>query len=413
MPDRGLRTTYLERLHDALTLSDRERDAAVEEIHAHVELAADEMVGRGIPREAAVRQVLERLGAPDRLARDITAAHRRPLDLATAAGVAIRVTAVTAFKAFVLAWTGVALLALVLGLAVAGIRRLAGAQFLQLDWSPVLDGMIPAAVGALVAYGIGRALVMPIAVAAHRSAAEARVPVIAVGIAVATAVALVGVEAQWTIATALAMASLPAWYVLGVMRPGLLPLHALRGPSFVLPMIIFLVGVPLLLVAVGGQATSMQSGEGEPYDPNVAYAAVGPFVDIERPPLEMTGGSESTGPWTGPGPIRIERSGRFVAGRAGSWTDIRLEVWQGPVDTLDGNALDPQASAPLITAPMVITGSRVQGWLELLPQPGPSSYYVAVTGVTADGERVQLAWPGVEIWQWRGTTLQFFEALVR
>ena len=76
MPDRDLRDVYLERLADSLSLPDGERRAAVEEIDSHVELAADEMAGRGTPRDAAVRQVLKRLGAPDRLARDITAAHR-------------------------------------------------------------------------------------------------------------------------------------------------------------------------------------------------------------------------------------------------------------------------------------------------------------------------------------------------
>ena len=412
MPDRDLRDVYLERLGDCLELPDEERRAAVEEIDSHVQLAADEIAGRGTPRDAAVRQVLERLGAPDRLARDITAAHRRPLDLLTAAGVAIRVTAATGFKAFVLAWTAIVLVALAISLAVAGTRRILGSEFLQNDWAPILDGVLPAAVGALVAYAVGRSLVEPIAIAAHRSRSVVRWPVLAVGMAVAVVIGLTAVEAQWSTPTALAMASLPAWFALGVLRPTALPSMDVRPRTVAALAIVVLVIVPLMLLGVGSQVTSWSS-EGEPFDPNVAYAAVGRFVDIENPPLVIQEETSSSGPYTGPGPIGIERSGTFVRGAATEWTDLRLEVWPGPADELDGAALDPAATDPLVTTPMTVTGSHVQGTVELHPEPHRSFYYVAVTGVTADGERVQLAWPGVESWQWRGTALQFFEALAR
>jgi hypothetical protein len=412
MPDRDLRDVYLERLADSLSLPDGERRAAVEEIDSHVELAADEMAGRGTPRDAAVRQVLERLGAPDRLARDITAAHRRPLDLLTATGVAIRVTVATGFKAFVVAWTAIVIFAISVSLAVAGLRRLLGSEFLQNDWSSILDGILPAAVGALVAFTVGRSLVTPIAVAAHRDRSVVRWPVLVVGVAVAAFIGLTGVEAQWSVPTALAMASLPVWFALGVLRPNALPSVDVPARGLAALAVGILVIVPLLLLGVGGQVTSW-SQESEAFDPNVAYASVGRFVDMENPPLEIREETNASGPFIGPGPIRIERSGTLRAGAAGSWSDLRLEIWQGPADELNGAALDPAATEPLVTAPMTITGSRAHGTVELRPAPHRSFYYVAITGVAADGERVQLAWPGVEWWQWRGTPLQFFEALAR
>ncbi|MEO6579492.1 MAG: permease prefix domain 1-containing protein [Candidatus Limnocylindria bacterium] len=414
MPERDLSERWFVRLHDALALPGDERTDAIEEIRAHVELAADEMVARGVSREAGTRRVLERLGAPDRLARDITAAHRRPSDLLTAGGVALRVTAVTGLKALVVAWAGVALLAVALNLGVAATRRFVGSQFLQNDWSQVLDGLIPAAVGALVAYAVGRSLVTPVAIAAHRSRSEIRWVILAIGLTVATAIALTAVEARWSVPTALAMASLPAWFALGVLRPALLPSWRLPGRGAVVLILALLVALPLMLFAAGGQPLSSgQSFESEAFDPNVAYAAVGPFVDMERPPLDVIETTESAGPWSGPGPIRIERSGTFVTGDADQWTGLRLEVWQGLEDELNGNVLDPQATAPLATAPMTTAGTRVHGSVELLPEPRRSFYYVAITGMTAAGERVQLAWPGIEWWQWRGTAYQFFEALVR
>ena len=412
MPELDLREVYLQRLDDALALSDDNREAAVEEIDSHVQLAADEMVARGTPRDAAIRQILERLGTPDRLARDITAAHRSPRDLLTAAGVAMRVSVVTGFKAFVVAWAGVLLLALLLGLAVAGVRSLLGPQFLQLDWSPLLDGLVPAAIGAVVAYGIGRSLVPPIAVAAHRSRSEVRWPLLVVGVAVATAIGLTAVEARWTIATALAMASLPTWFALGVLRPALVPSHRLSRRGFALALVFILVAGPLLVFAAGGRSGSV-SVESEAFDPNEAYAAVGRFVDFEHPPLVLAEAPEPTGSSQGAGPITIARSGSFAGGSASAWTDLRLEVWVGPAGDLDGSALDPAARAPIATAPMVARGRSVSGEVELWPPTDRSHFYVAVTGLTASGERVQLAWPGVEFWQWRGTPLQFLQALGR
>ena len=412
MRERDLAARWFARLHDGLSLPPGDRTAAVEEIRAHVELAADEMVARGIPREVGVRQVLERLGAPERLARDITAAHRRPLDLLTAAGVAFRVTAVTAFRTLVLAWTALALLAIALGVGVEAMRRVIGSQFLRVDWSPILDGFIPAAVGALVAFVVGRSLVTPVAIAAHRSRSDVRGPVLVVGMMVAALIGLTGVEARWSVPTAMAMATLPAWYALGILRPAALPSPDISARGLIGVAVLILVMTPLVLVGVGGQ---MSSGSSEPaeFDPDLAYAAVGAFVDIENPPLEITEGTDSLAPWVGPGPIRIERSGKFVSGHAAEWGDLRLEVWQGPEDQLNGHALDPQATEPLASSPMTVTGSRVHGTVTLLPEPRDSFYYVAVTGRNEAGERVQLAWPGVEWWQWRGTTLQFFAALTR
>lgn len=412
MRERDLSQRWFERLDDALSLPTDERLSAVEEIEAHVELAADELAARGVPRDVAVRRTLEQLGAPERLARDITAAHRRPLDILTAAGVAFRVTLATGFTAFVLAWAGLVLLIMLSGLAVQGVRRLVDSQFLQVDWSPMLDGLIPAAIGALVALAVGRALVPPVATAAHRSRSQVRWPILILGVAAAAGVAMTAIEARWSATTALAMMSLPAWYALGVLRPDLGPRWQLPRRWFI-GLVVLMLTLPIVGLAFGRvTVTTGGSIQSEPFDPNVAYSAVGRFVDLEEPPLRVVEDPDGTAPWTGPGPIRIERTGTFVT-NARAWTDVRLEVWQGPMDDVDGPGLDPSATAPLVTAPMTIDGRRVHGAVDLGPAPGRSFYYVAVTGLTHDGERVQLAWPGIEHWQWRGTVLQFAEAIAR
>jgi hypothetical protein len=196
------------------------------------------------------------------------------------------------------------------------------------------------------------------------------------------------------------------------MRPGLLPERRLPRRGFAIVLVVLLVAAPLLLFAAGGRSSSV-SLESEAFDPNQAYGAVGRFVDFEHPPIELTETPEPTGASQGPGPITIARSGTFVSGSSAVWTDLRLEVWAGPTDDLNGSAVDPAARAPLATAPMVARGRSVSGEVELWPPTDRSYINVAVTGLTAAGERVQLAWPGVEFWQWRGTPLQFFQALGR
>jgi uncharacterized membrane protein len=415
VPDPTLRDAYLERLDEALPLPDAERAATVEEIAAHVGMAADALVERGVPAEIAERQVLERLGPPERLADDIAASHRQPGHVLAAAGTALRVSLVTTFQAFVLAWAAVFVLALLFGLAVAGIRRLAGAAFLQMDWSPWLDGLLPALVGGLIAFAVGRAVVAPVARAARRQPAQVRLPLLLIGLCVTTIIGLTAVEARWTLWTAALMTTLPAWFALGVTRPGVAPAWP-AAPRWSLALVAMLLIISTsMVVLVGGMSWSTRDGiTSRAYDPNDEYASVGPFVSLEHPPIAFSGdGSSSTGPRQGPGPLLIERTGTIGPGFAQEWTGVRLEVWSGPASDVNGSVLDPAATEPLATAPMIIDGRRISGQVRLEPRPDRELYYVGVTGLDAAGERWQLSWPGIEHWQWRGTPLERFFAAWR
>lgn len=413
MPDPTLRDAYLERLDEALPLPEAERAATVEEIAAHVEMAADALLDRGVPAEVAVRQVLERLGPPERLADDIAASHRQPGHVLAAAGAALRVSLVTTFQAFVLAWAAVFVLALLFGLAVAGIRGLVGAEFLHMDWSPWLDGLLPALVGGVIAFAVGRALAAPVARAARRQPAQVRLPLLLIGLSVFTIIGLTAVEARWTLWTAALMVALPAWFALGMTRPGVAPAWPV-APRWSLALVAMLVIIPTSVIfLLGGVSSSASDGvtTSREYDPNEEYASVGPFVNLERPPIAFSGdGSSSTGPWQGPGPLLIERAGTIGPGFAQEWTSVRLEVWPGPESDLNGSALDPAATEPLATAPMTIDGRRISGQVRLEPRPERELYYVGITGLDAAGERWQLSWPGIEHWQWRGTPLERFLA---
>ena len=107
------------------------------------------------------------------------------------------------------------------------------------------------------------------------------------------------------------------------------------------------------LALLGGSASG-GSSESRAHDPNVEYAAVGPFVSLEQPPVRIGGDpSASDVPWEGPGPVRVERTGTVGSAFEHEWSGARLEVWPGPVGELDGPVLDPTATAPLAVAPML------------------------------------------------------------
>ena len=414
MADLDLADAYLHALDDRLALPDDERAAAIEEIAAHIEESVSAAVEHGVERADAVRRALERLGGPQRLASDITDAHRLPSHTLTAAGTAVRVSIKTGIGAYILAWAGLFVVALAFGLAIAGLRKIFGATLLDADWSPATDGLMPAVVAAVMAIAIGNALVLPVAIAARRPVPIVRIGLIAVGLPIVAFVVLTLVDARWTVWTAGLMASAPAWYALGVARSGQLRIPRPGVRSVWVAVIAMIVGSVALLSAAGGVGTvTTVEDVGEPFDPNVEYAAIGQFVDVENPPvaMDMTGSGQVF--LRGPGTVTIARTATIRASAAGEWTQLRLEVWAGPEGLPDGSALDPTATGPLAVAPMEHIGRDLRAELAFPTLPSREFYYVAVTGVGADGVRMQLAWPDVVMWQWRGSVLDWVTSSLR
>ncbi|MDQ2933746.1 MAG: permease prefix domain 1-containing protein [Chloroflexota bacterium] len=420
MPDPTLVDSYLDRLASALPLPESERAAAVEEIAAYLADATAALVEGGVPQEAAQRQALQRLGPPERLAGDLAAAHRQPRHLLQAAGTAMAVTLGTAFRSFVVAWALILLGALIFSLALAAVRKVVGPQLLATDWSPLLDGLLPAVVAAITAYAIGRAVVRPVSLAARQPPEEVRPVALVVGGALMTLIGLTAIEARWTPPTALLMASLPAWFALGILRPDLVP-RWFPGTRMTAIAVLGLLVIGLGMTLALGATVSTSGGgvESVAYDPEQAYAHIGPFVSLEHPPIAMDGDLSSAGPFEGPGPVSFATSGTISASTAlDGWSDLRLEVWQGPAGELNGPEpnrpmIDQTATQPLATAPLVVDGRHVSAEVTVRPLIDRTVYSLALTGRDANGKRWQLAWPSTEIWRWRGTPLQLVLAALR
>lgn len=415
MSDRTLVDVYLDRLASALPLPETERAAAVEEIAAYLADATTDLVERGVPPEAAQRQALERLGAPERLAGDLAASHRQPRHLLQAAGTAVAVTLGTAFRSFVVAWALIFLAALTFGLALAAVRKVVGPQLLAMAWSPLLDGLLPAVVAAITAYAIGRAVVRPVSLAARRPPQQVRPVALVVGGVLMTLIGLTAIEARWTPPTALLMAALPTWFALGILRPDLVPRWFPGTRMTAIAVLgLLVVGLGALLALGISVRTSGGSVESAAQDPNLEYAHIGPFVSLEHPPIALDVDGSPGGSFEGPGPVSFERTGTISPSTAlDGWTGLRLEVWQGPPGEPNGPVIDQTATAPLATGPLVVDGRRVSGEITFRPLIDRTVYYVALTGLDAKGERWQLAWPSAEFWRWRGTPLQFMLAALR
>lgn len=409
MPDHRLLEAYLHRLVDSMSLPDEERRAAAEEIAAHVEDAVADLHGRGVPADVAERRTLERLGAPERLAEDLTAARRQGAHALAAVGTALRVTILTGLQYLLFAWAVMVVVAITLSLGVAGLRRIVGVDLLQSDWTPMTSGLLPAVAACAVAYGIGRTILAPVALAARRPAAQVRLPLAMAGVGVTAWMALTVVIAPFHAAGALLMGSAPAWFLLGLLRHASRSAPILSSRILVVTLAIFVIGLAGLAFLAGGSASSVTSSQSEAWDPADRYGAIGPFAGGDTPPLGFTEGADRFfGP--GPGPVRVERSWAAPAGFLDEWSDLRLEIWPGPPGMPNGPALDPAATEPMSTAPVSFDGRRLTGSVEFRPRPDREFYYVATTGIGADGVRMQLAWPDVEFWHWEGTVVDFLGA---
>ena len=411
MPDQDLRGAYLARLSDGLALPDAERTAATEEIAGHIDEAMADMRDRGLPADVAERRALQHLGPPERLADDLTAARRRGSHVLAAVGTAFRISIVSGLQYLLFTWAVIILTGLALSLGVASIGRLLGTAILQADWTPVTAGILPAVAACAVAFGIGRTILAPVAISARRPVSQIR-PVLAVaGVAITAWWSLAVVAAPYHHVGALLMASVPGWFLFGLLRGPSRPPPVLVTPVLVFTLIVF-VGLAALVFAGGGAESAVTSSEPQAWDPADWYAEVGPFADVDQPPLEFAeGGAPIVGP--GPGPVRVERSWTAPAGFAEAWSDVRLEVWPAPPGMLNGPALDPAATQPMATAPISIDGHKLTGSVEFRPRPDREFYYVATTGIGSDGVRMQLAWPDVDFWRWEGTVVDFVRASIQ
>jgi hypothetical protein len=398
---------YLDALLKELPLPSPQREEAVEEIAAHVADATADLVAGGVSPTDAERRVIVRFGPPDRLADALAAARRERWQLATAAGVALRVTVGTGLWTLIVCWATL----VVAAIAVSLLARLA-AQLM--GWGSSADLVLGSAanvvmgglVAAVAAYAVGRALPPAVALAARRRVALVRPWILAIGCLVSAWIGFFLIEAEYESISLVLTALLPAWFALGVLRPRLLPTW-FPGDAKAIGLVLVLVAT-LVLLALGLIASSAESPTSQPepissLPPAPSFERIAPLFEAHDPLFAGTG-SSSAGTtrgftWELADPNVLE-----------GWSDLHVEVWAGigPENVSGLSTLDPAVSRPLSLAP--VDGSEpslLTAELELPLVPERDHYLVALVGTDPDGRRWLLVEPQDEIGRWRGSVWEY------
>ena len=409
MPDGAdLREAYLERLADQLPLPPDERAAVLEEIAAHVSVAAEDLMARGIPADVAERQALERLGPPDRLARDLAAAHRTPANLLEAAGVALRVTLVTGFKALLAIYAIAFTAFFALALAYSLLRKWTGID-IGLTWGSVWEGLYVAAASGVTAYAIGRLLPSAVSVAARRPVEQVRWVIGGIGAVLAAWIGWFGIDAHWALPGAVVMALLPAWFVLGIVRPGLLP-RWFPGAARAVIVAMLLVALASfgLFYATGGSGGERGGAQPQSWDPGALYAPIAPIAGSPEQPFVEDSSINVGSTVRGAHLVTWSIDGQLAAAAPlTGWTDLHLEAWPSRVDP--GGSPAPMGHA-IATGVVTMIGRSFSGAVTFLPRPDADGYYIALVGRDPEGTRMQLGWPQWEQWTWTGSVWQYVTA---
>ena len=404
-----LRAAYLERLAAQLPMPSDERASVLEEIDAHVTAAARDLESRGIPPEAAERRALERLGPPDWLARDLAAAHRTPTNLLEAAGTAVRITLIVGFKTLVASYAIAFTILFASGVVYSVLRRWTGID-LGITWGPTWEAPLVAGAGGITAYAIGRLLPAAVSVAARRPMEQVRWAIGGLGAVLAVWIGLFAVDARWTPPGAVLMSLLPVWFVLGVVRPGLLPRwFPGSGRAIIVVMLMVAVASLGLFYATGGSG-SPGGAQAEAWDPDGLVSPIGPIAASLERPLVESGAINAGGSYRGADPVSWSIDGQLAAGATlMGWSDLHLEVWPS---SADAEGPSPPVGRAIATGQLIAVADSVSGYVTFLPRPDAGGYYVALLGRDPDGTRMQLGWPQWEQWTWAGSVWQFFSAQV-
>jgi hypothetical protein len=402
---------YLEALRHELPLPSPQREEAVEEIAAHVADATADLVAQGVAPADAERRIIGRFGPPDQLADALAAARREQWQLATAAGVAVRVTFGTGLWALLVGWLTLLVGAIAISMLARWATQLIGwPSASDMVWDSRANVVVGSLVAGLAAYAIGRALPPALALGARRRVSVVRPWILGLGCLASAALGLYLIEAEYEPISATLTALLPAWFALGVLRPQLLPgwfPGNARAIGLVLVLVSALVILPLGLLSESSDAVETS--------PTQAVDTSSPIPSFER-----------IAPLLGRDTLFTSRSMDSVTGGGVgfSWeladsdaldgfSDLHVEVWVGlgPENVSGISTLDPAVARPLGTAAADRSNpGRLTAELAIPLIPERDHYLVALVGTDPQGDRRLLAQPEDVLGRWSGSVWEYLTA---
>ncbi len=375
---------YLDALEAALLLPHVERTEIRDEIGAHLSDVRAELIDSGLSADRAGEEAARRLGSPEVLARELTAARQTRRALVAAVGGATWATTGAALRGLILGLAGVtvAVMTAMLGMAVA-TRLLGDGTWTLWDagWFTAI-GVTAAWVSAAFA---GRTFVSVVARRSHRPTQQVRPWVAVIGGMLLAWAALAWFSAPQNVASVISLALVPTIFVAATLTASDRPIERSRSERLAsLALLATLaVALPVLLWMLATPVTTQLSAVGSPvpYDSMeellhaTGFDLPGRFVP-DPPDLDSADSS------MGGGFVTVSLGNASVV--TARWHELRLEAWRaGP----GGGTIDRAFSAPFATAPLTARSGQLGGAVRVDRARDVSQWWIVVTGVAADGKR--------------------------
>ena len=374
---------YLDAIEGALDLPAAERADVRDEIAAHLRDERAASGAAGATGATATAEAIDRLGDPKRLGRELTSARRSRSALLAAAGAGTWAAGGAAVRGLVLGVALVTAVMVVIGVATAVAYR-AG---LIGTWSLADQGWFTAIWGVALwaaAWQGARSFVSVVANRSHRPAERVR-PFVAFAVgAVVVWLSLVWLQAPQNLASVSVLTLVPVVFVAAALTASdrVITRSRLARRASLALFVTVVLAVPLLLIFAGASVQQELSAVGR-----------GPFDSMEElladQGFDMPGRYVADPPSFGNlessidhGVARVEiGNGAAVTAR---WHDLRVEAWRSELGT---GALDRAHPAPFATAPLTSAGGSLAGSVRVDRTRDVSGYWLAVTGLAADGQR--------------------------
>jgi hypothetical protein len=411
-PDRN---DYLQQIADRLPFDDAQKVEILRELAGHLADSTADLERQGLSPAVAERAAVERLGPAERLADELTTAHRTPRRLLAAAGAGTLAAAGGVIYGYLLA-----------ALALSGISIAAFIVGSYLHWfGPSTGYGLDGSTITLVALGVGayvaaRRLTLTVAGRAGYHIRLARRATALVGGGLVLLYALVGWRGALNWPEVGILLSLPAWFMVGAWRAS-----ELRFPSRQWRLRVIGLAFVVVLAALGLGFNQQANGEGSGgFHPTGVEKLGLPTPDAI---LAATLGEGIAATATGSTQVFIDISDRsLLAG----WTDFRIEAWPGNVQAGSDPGLaglvDPAAKAPFAVEPAYLEagpqsneggsippdGAQLSGAVTIDRNPGVRLAWIALTGVGPDGHRYIVQGPSFESTTFNGTALDWLSAVV-
>ncbi len=411
--------TFLSEIADRLPFGEAERTEILDELRAHVTDSRAELEAEGLSPGAAEQVAVDRLGEPNRLARDLTNARRSRRRLLAAAGSGSWAVATSGIYGWIV------------GLLIAALAWFGTLTVVRFVGPFAFDSISFIAI-AVAVYVAGSAVTPVVAArAGYRAEAVGRVLAVA-GALVLAAYALGGWSGQLDAVGVVARLTVPVWWIAGALRGSRVGRGSMRTFAGLL--------VVAVVVTVGVQLAQLQLravASGAPSD--VTWAGELNLSRIAAPaPAAITAAI------TGNGQVSISGSSGVSAGAfildvsdttvLAGWSDLRVEAWRA-VDPGSGSPtpVSPVAAGPFVVSPAVwspagelpgggLKWSSSQQWgpramtlsgtVRLDGTPWVTAAWVALTGVAPDGTRHLIGEPDYVMATFNGTVLGWIQASV-